>query len=156
MALADIQAKPPGILCPMWTQKTPGSKRCAHYLDNAACDLPTELMCVEWMIRNHDMPKLEDDLRAGRYETPDQFSARFRREATERAIARGAIERPAPQPVPPQLPPPTMSAPPNRLAEALAKLQTASSQSAPKTEPAPAKPSGGLTDALARLNALKK
>lgn len=152
MALADLQKKPPGILCPMWTAKAPGSKRCAHYLDNAACDLPTELMCVEWMIRNHSMPDLEADLRAGRYETPDQFASRFNREANERAIERGTVDPPAPAPVQPS---PPMTAPPNKLADALAALQKLSGQPATTTEPAPAKPSGGLTDALAQLNALK-
>lgn len=155
MALADLQKKPEGILCPMWIAKEPGSKRCAHYLDNAACDLPTELMCVEWMIRNADRPKLEADLRAGRYETPDQFAERFDREATERSIERGDTEPPTDLATFVSEPPPAMIAPPNKLNDALAALQKLNSQPTTTTEPAPAKTSGGLSDALARLNALK-
>lgn len=151
MALADLQKKPPGILCPVWTAKAPGSKRCAQYLDCGACGLPTELMCVEWMIRNHELPKLEESLRANRYETPDQFVARFKREHAP----------PAPPPVAPtasQNPPPMtppMTPPTNKLAAALASLQAIAAQPANKPEPTPAKPLSGLSDALARLNALK-
>lgn len=148
MALADLQQKPSGILCPVWTAKAPGSKRCAQYLDCGACGLPTELMCVEWMIRNHSIPKLEADLRANRYETPDQFVARFNREHAPPAPPPVAL------PVTPPAPPP-MTPPKNKLAEALASLQSVAVQPTNKPKPAPAKSPGGLSDALARLNALK-
>jgi hypothetical protein len=40
---------PPGVTCPDWTLKEEGSKRCLYFLTGGACELPTHLMCVEWL-----------------------------------------------------------------------------------------------------------
>jgi hypothetical protein len=45
------------IECPKY-QPRAGSKHCQHYLDNGACTLSTELMCVEWLKCNrHFVPQ---------------------------------------------------------------------------------------------------
>lgn len=55
MATSDKQSirggRPAGITCPHY-EAIPGRKHCRHYLDNGACSLPTEFMCVEWMKAN--------------------------------------------------------------------------------------------------------
>jgi hypothetical protein len=55
MATSDRQSnrgdRPAGITCPHY-EAIPGRKHCRHYLDNGACSLPTEFMCVEWMKAN--------------------------------------------------------------------------------------------------------
>ena len=55
MATSDKQSnqggRPAGITCPHY-EAIPGGKHCRHYLDNGACSLPTEFMCVEWMKAN--------------------------------------------------------------------------------------------------------
>jgi len=43
------------ITCPKY-QPVPGTKRCAHFQANGACDLPDELMCVEWLKVNRVAP----------------------------------------------------------------------------------------------------
>jgi hypothetical protein len=58
MALGDRYPKrPTGVSPTDFTcahyQPVPDGKRCAHYLDNGACDREDELMCVEWLKVNH-------------------------------------------------------------------------------------------------------
>ncbi len=163
MTLADRHAaRALGILCPNWVAAAPGSKRCKYYLDCGACDLPSELMCVEWLIRNDSVPKIEAQLREGRYETAEQFRTRFNREVAERAAARGVVYLPPPPsapsvPTPPPAmppPPPAPSGPapqlPNSLTNALAKLNALSTRPAP-----PVAKTSALVEALAKLNAIK-
>jgi hypothetical protein len=51
------RSQAPGIECPKYLPLS-GSKRCQHYLDNGACTLSTELMCVEWLKCNrHFVPQ---------------------------------------------------------------------------------------------------
>ena len=62
MAIADMlkagsgTGGTPAFDCPKY-DPLPGSKRCRHYLDNGACALPDEFMCVEWMKANGYAPK---------------------------------------------------------------------------------------------------
>ena len=52
MAISDmLEATKRSIECVKY-EPTEGSKRCKHYLDNGACALPDELMCVEWLKAN--------------------------------------------------------------------------------------------------------
>ena len=162
MTLADLAARPPGILCPMWTTHTAGSRRCKYYVDGGACELPTQLMCVEWLIRNHEMPELEAELQEGRFETPEQFRIRFDREVAERSAANEFVKLPRPAPtiettgppaMPPAPPPSTGPTPqlPSSLTDAISKLSALKTE----TPPAPVKPPG-MSEALARLLAMKK
>ena len=41
--------------CPKY-DPLPSNKRCRHYLDNGACALPDEFMCVEWLKANDHTP----------------------------------------------------------------------------------------------------
>ena len=52
MAISDmLEATKRSIECVKY-EPTEGGKRCKHYLDNGACALPDELMCVEWLKAN--------------------------------------------------------------------------------------------------------
>ncbi len=44
--------RPAGVDCPDWEPTAAGGKRCRYYLDSGACQMPTQLMCVEWEKRN--------------------------------------------------------------------------------------------------------
>ena len=72
MSLADRYAKrptdasPTDFTCPHY-QPVPDGKRCAHYLDNGACDREDEFMCVEWLRLNHpDNPLVKTDEKSPR------------------------------------------------------------------------------------------
>lgn len=45
-------ALPEGITCPDWQPNDdPKGRRCRHYHPNGSCQLPTHLMCIEWLKR---------------------------------------------------------------------------------------------------------
>jgi hypothetical protein len=43
--------------CPKY-EPLAGSRRCRHYVEGGACDLPDELMCLEWLKANGHTPQL--------------------------------------------------------------------------------------------------
>lgn len=46
--------RPAGITCEKYVRGE--GKRCRHYLSNGGCELPDELMCVEWLKANGHRP----------------------------------------------------------------------------------------------------
>lgn len=76
------------IACPKY-EPIPGSRRCAHYLDNGACARPDELMCVEWLKRNgHPVPRAPS-VAAQPHETgeAERTQALATRQPSEEALA---------------------------------------------------------------------
>jgi len=51
---AQPDDKPAGITCEQYVRGE--GKRCRHYLQNGACSLPGEFMCVEWLKKNGQRP----------------------------------------------------------------------------------------------------
>ncbi len=89
------------IACPKY-EPAPGSRRCRHYVANGACDLPDELMCVEWLKANEHAPKpsvptpppLERDLFGAAYIHPAPICEHAR--ATEPVASTTPPVAPAP------------------------------------------------------------
>ena len=55
MSSSQLQMRPAGVSCEKYVAGADG-RRCRHYLDNGACTLPGEFMCVEWVKRNPRKP----------------------------------------------------------------------------------------------------
>ena len=53
-APSTIDDRPAGITCEKYVRGE--GKRCRHYLANGSCELPDELMCVEWLKANGHRP----------------------------------------------------------------------------------------------------
>jgi hypothetical protein len=49
------------ITCPKY-RPLPGTARCQHYLANGSCNLPDELMCVEWLKKNAHLHQVHASL----------------------------------------------------------------------------------------------
>jgi hypothetical protein len=73
------------VECPKY-QPRAGSKRCQHYLDNGACALSTELMCVEWLKCNRH------------FVSQDHASPRTAQPAILPSVAPGEPDPPPPVP----------------------------------------------------------
>jgi hypothetical protein len=86
-------------------EPVPGGRRCQHYVANGACDLPDELMCVEWLKANGHAPSpsvptpppLEKDLFGAAYVHPSPIRE------TARATEPAASTTPPAAPAPPAL-----------------------------------------------------